>query len=437
MRWHRSNQVAERASALKERRIRMAQHARRRVVCTGLGTVAPNGVGNDAFWRATLAGVSGIKRISRFPTHDLPIRVAGEVSDFAAEDVIERKLANRTDRMTHFALAAIQQSLDDAQLTLADEDPQRIGAVIANTLGGLAYTMEQIAAVYTRGPHAMSAYTAIAWLQVANVGQTSIRFGIQGYCKTPVNDSVSGLDALVLAFRAIARGAADVLITGGCEALLHPYFLVVQARKGFCAAGDDPCAYRPFDRRADGLVLAEGAGICILEEYEHARRRGAPMYGEVIGAGQTNDALGLLPPTSYGKYYARALRLAMLEGGITASDIAYVSLDGRALPSSDRGEAEALRATFGSDLEHLAVSVPRSMLGHSYAAAGALDTITALLALQHGLIPPTINCEELDASYGLNLVRDESRPLSRPVVLLGGRGSGGANTVIAIRKGGE
>lgn len=412
----------------------MADPIRRRVVITGLGTVAPNGLGNEEFWHATREGLSGIKPISRFPTSDLPIQVAGEVSNFAVEDVIDRKLATRTDRMTHFAFAAIQQAVNDARLVLDDEDPQRIGAVIANTQGGLAYVMHQIAALYERGPRAMSAYTAVAWLQVANVGVASIRLGIQGYCKVPVNDTVSGLDALGIAFGAIARGAADVLITGGSEALLHPYFLVVQARKGYCTTGADPCAYRPFDRRAAGLVLAEGAGICILEAYEHARQRGAPLYGEVIGYGQTSDASGLVLPSSDGKYYARAMHLAMQEGGVTATDIAYVSLDGRAIPASDRGEAAALRAAFGSKLEDLPVTVPRSMIGHSYAAAGALDAITAVLALQHGFIPPTINCEQLDASYGLDLVRERARPLSRPVVLLGGRGTGGANTVVAIRK---
>jgi 3-oxoacyl-[acyl-carrier-protein] synthase II len=283
----------------------------------------------------------------------------------------------------------------------------------------------------------MSAYTAIAWLQAANVGQACIRFGLQGYCKIPVNDTASGLDAFVLASRAIARGAADVLITGGCEALLHPYSLLVQAGKGFCALGSDPCAYRPFDRRAAGLVLAEGAGVCILEEYEHARRRGARIYAELIGYGQTTDAHGLLPPTSDGKHYARALRLAMREQDIRPAEIAYVSMDGRATLSADRGEAEALRMLFGSDLGHLAVSVPRSMIGHSYAAAGALDMITALLALEHGLIPPTINCEELDLAYGLNLARDKALPLSGSVVLLGARGAGGANTAVAIRSAGR
>jgi 3-oxoacyl-(acyl-carrier-protein) synthase len=412
----------------------MAQYTKRRVMITGLGVVAPNGLGKEAFWRATREGRSGIKQIQRFPTHNLPLQVAGEVTDFAVEGIIDRKLTQRTDRMTHFAFASFQEALNDAQLVLEQENPLRVGAVIANTMGGVEFAMKQIVALYTRGPRAMSAYSAIAWLQVANVGQTSIRFGIQGYCKALVNDTVSGLDALGLAYGAIARGAADVLITGGCEALLHPYVLVVQARQGRCATGDDPRSYRPFDRRAAGLLLAEGAGMCILEEYEHARQRKAPIYGEIIGYGQTNDAHGLLPPSSHGKYYARAMRLAMQEEDLSAKDIAYFSLDGRAIPSSDQGEVEALRATFASDLAHLPVSVPRTMLGHSYAAAGVLDVITALLALQHGIIPPTINCEELDASYGLNLVRDKEHPLVRPVVLVGGRGIGGANAVLAIKK---
>jgi 3-oxoacyl-(acyl-carrier-protein) synthase len=406
----------------------------RRVVITGLGVVAPNGLGKEAFWHATQRGISGIKPLQRFSTDDLPVRVGGEVDQFVVHEVLDRKLANRTDRVTHFALAAMQEALTDAGLVLEQENPQRVGAVIACTMGGVEFVLREIASAFTRGPRAMSAYTAIAWLQVANVGQASIRYGIQGYCKTPVNDAVGGLDALGIAAGAIRRGAADVLITGGCEVLLHPFVLLVLARRGFCAPEADVRAYRPFDRRAAGLVLAEGAGMCIVEEYEHARRRGAPIYGEIVGYGQTNDAHGLESPSASGAQYARAMQQAMREGSVTPTDIGYVSLDGRAVPASDAGEAEALRLTFGADLDRLPVSVPRTMTGHSYAAAGALDAITALLALQHGLIPPTINCEEPDPRYGLALVRDEARPFAQPVALLGGRGVGGANVVVALKK---
>ncbi|GAC1343088.1 MAG: beta-ketoacyl-ACP synthase II [Ktedonobacteraceae bacterium] len=410
----------------------MGQNTERRVVVTGLGVVAPNGIGKEAFWHATSRGISGIKPISRHPTSDLPISVAGEVSDFAVQNYIERKLINRTDRMTHFVLAAVQEALQDANIMLEQEDPQRVGAVIANTMGGVEYLMEQARTLYTRGPRFMSVYSAIAWLQVASVGQVSIRHGIQGYCKTPVNDTASGMNALGMAYHAIRRKAADVIIAGGCEAFLYPFILFVLAYSGSAVLGNDPNAYRPFDRRAAGLLMAEGAGICILEEYEHARQRGAPIYGEILGYAQTNDANGLVAPSSNSGQYARAIQLVMQGARLRPQDIGYFSLDGQAIPASDQGEAEALHTVFGSELAHLPVSVPRTMLGHSYGAAGALDTITALLALQHGIIPPTINCGELDPSCGLNLVQNEARPLLQPAVLLAGRSIGGANVVLAV-----
>ena len=412
----------------------MTHNTKRRVVITGLGAVAANGIGKDAFWDATSRGISGIKLIQRFSVEDQPIRVAGEVADFLVNDYVDRKLANRTDRMTHFVFASIAEALHDAGIVMEEENPQRMGAVIANTFGGIEFLLEQLHALYTRGPRYMSAYTAIAWLQVANVGQTSIRHGIQGYCKVPMNDTVSGLDGLGMAYGAIQRGAADVIITGGCEALLHPFTLLLGASYGHCAIGDDPKAYRPFDRRAAGLILAEGAGMCILEDYERARQRGARIYGEIVGFGQTNDASGTAPPSSNGRQYARAISIAMQEAGLCADDIGYFSLDGQALRDSDRGEADALHRVFGSGLENLPVSIPRSAIGHSYAAAGVLDTIIALLALQHQVIPPTINCDEPDPAYGLDIVREEARPLPAPAVLLGARGTGGANVALAVKK---
>jgi 3-oxoacyl-(acyl-carrier-protein) synthase len=412
----------------------MASSTQRRAVITGVGIVAANGIGKEAFWQATSRGVSGIKPLSRTLDGDFPILVAGEVSDFAVNDYIDRKLAHRSDRVTHFAFAAVQEALQDAKLVLEEENPHRVGAVIANTFGGIEYVVEQLQAMYVRGPRYMSPYTAIAWLQVANVGQMSIRYGIQGYSKTPVNDTVGGLDALSLAYNAIRRGSADILITGGSEAPLHPYPLLVMAHSGQCATGDDPHAYRPFDRRANGLLLAEGAGICIVEEYEHALRRGAPIYGEIVGYGQSNDAHEYMRPSSNGAQYARAISLALQGSDLSPREIGYFSLDGRALPTSDEGEANALHIAFDDQLAQLPVSVPRTMLGHSYAAAGALDTITALLALQHSLIPPTINCEEPDPRYRLNLVRGEAQPLSGSAAFIGGRGAGGANVVLAVRK---
>jgi 3-oxoacyl-(acyl-carrier-protein) synthase len=321
---------------------------------------------------------------------------------------------------------------------MSQEDPQRVGAVIANTMGGANYVLTQLQALYERGPRAMSVYTAIAALHVANVGQAAIRYGIQGYCKTPINDTVGGLDALGLAYTAIKHGRADVIIAGGCDSFLHPFLLQILAEQGQYVTGNHPDGYRPFDRRAAGLILAEGAGICILETYEHALRRGAAIYGEIAGYGQTNDAHGLTVPSNDGKRYARAMQLAMQEAQMQANRLAYISLDGRAIRSSDCGEAHALCLTFGNQSATIPVSVPRTTIGHSYAAAGALDTITAVLSLKHQIIPPTINCDEPDPCYNLNLVRDQARDMTvsngPQAVLLGGRGVGGVNVALVVKQ---
>lgn len=414
----------------------MKERKKRRVVITGLGAVAANGIGKEKFWNATTKGISGIKPIELFPTEGLPIQLAGYINDFVVSDYIDRKLANRTDRMTHLAFAAIQEALDDSQLKLEHEDPEMVGAVIANTAGGINYLLEQTKSLYNRGTRFMSAYTAIAWLQVANIGQTSIRYGIQGYCKSPVNDTAGGLDGIGTAYMAIQRGTADVIIAGATEAMFHPFIMVLLGHSGQCATENDPHGYRPFDRRANGLMIAEGAGICIMEEYEHALARGAHIYGEVVGYGQSNDAHDFQVPSSNGKYYAKAITLAMQEGDLRPTNIGYFSLDGQANPTSDQGEAEALHEVFGSELEHIKLSVPRTSIGHGYAAAGALDTVTALLALRDGIVPPTINTEELDPRYGFDLVRNEPSPLSRDAnaVMLGARGLGGVNVALALKK---
>jgi|GEM_PF-610 len=410
----------------------------RRVVITGLGVVAPNGVGKARFWEAVCTGRLAIERLSSDSDGELPLQFAGQVKDFRAEDYIERKLAQRTDRMTHFVLAAVEEALQDAGLALEQEIPHRIGAVVANTLGGVGYVAEEIAQLYKRGPRFISAYTAIAGLHVANVGQISVRYGLQGYSKAPVNDTCGGLNALGLAYEAIRRGSADILIAGGSEAPLHPSALhILGANPPFCG-GTDPCAYRPFDLRADGLLIAEGAGICILEEYEHAQCRGATIYGEIVGYAQTctprDLAVPALPDIAA---YVRALEVALIEAHLMPEDIACVYLDGRALSAWDAIEAAALRKVFSSTFDALPCSVPRTQFGHSLAAAGVLDTICALLALQEGLIPPTLNCEEPDPNNcppGLVRGRTQEQEKHTHGVLLCGRGLGGSHVVLAMKK---
>ncbi|GCE48716.1 3-oxoacyl-[acyl-carrier-protein] synthase II [Thermosporothrix hazakensis] len=402
----------------------------KRVVITGLGVIAPNGTGSTAYWHAISNGITGIRPLPA--EHEaFPGGVAGTVEPFYQEQTLDRKLIHRSDRMTHLVLTALHEALTDSRLQLSKENPHRIGVVIANTMGGIGFVLRQLQALYTKGPHFVSAYTAIAWLNVANVGQAAIHYAIQGYCKTPINDTAGGLHALCMATQAIKREVADVILAGGCEAFLHPLLLRIFAQRQICVSGNDPRAYRPFDRRAAGLILAEGAGICILEEYEHACRRGAPIYGEIIGIGQTNSADGLTIPSPDGRQYARALQQAA--DRLQSDELAYISLDGRALPALDQGEVEALTLTFGADAASIPVSVPRTMIGHSYAAAGAIDAITACLALRHRQIPPTVHCEE--PGYPLNMVRERARPLDRgTAVLLGARGTGGSNIALLLKR---
>ncbi|HEY7418569.1 MAG TPA: beta-ketoacyl-[acyl-carrier-protein] synthase family protein [Ktedonobacteraceae bacterium] len=417
----------------------------RSVVITGLGAIAPNGIGKQAFWQATRDGISGIQILEEHEAGAAAIQVGGKITRFTPADYLDRKLIQRTDRMTHLTLAAIHEALADAQLDLAQEQPQRVGAVIANTMGGVEYVLRQLHALYSRGPRALSAYTAVAWLHVANVGQTAIRHGIQGYCKTPVNDTVGGLEALQMAAQAIRRGIADVIIAGGSEACLHPFIMHVFASQGQCTSSNNPTAYRPFDQRATGLIMAEGAGICIMESYEHAVARGATrkslIYGELAGYGQTNDAHGLVAPSADGRRYARAMQDAMQEAHLSADELAYISLDGHAIPTSDQGEVHALYLALGKEAATIPVSVPRTSIGHSYAAAGALDTIIALQALQHRCIPPTINCTTPDPRYEIHLIRDKAHVISneqhRNAALVCGRATGGSNIVLAIKGAGE
>ncbi|GCF11164.1 beta-ketoacyl-[acyl-carrier-protein] synthase family protein [Dictyobacter arantiisoli] len=412
--------------------------APRRVVITGLGVVAPGGTGKEAFWDALRAGHSCVKAHTANQDNLVPLPDVGQALSFQAEHYLERKLVQRSDRMTHFTLAAVEEALHDAQLQMEQEDCQRIGAVIANTLGGVGYVTQQIEHLYTQGPRSLSAHTAIAWLQMANVGQTSIRYGLQGFGKVPVNDLCGGLDALGLAYEAIRRGAADVLISGGSEAPLHPCALQVLTTGEPLSPEMIPDTYRPFDRRASGPLLAEGAGICIVEEYEHARQRHATIYGELIGYAQTTTPLNLLHLTqSASASYTRALSLALEQADLTPEDIACLYLDGRAIPDWDSSETAALREIFGTHFETLPCSVPRSQFGHSFAAAGALDTISALLGLRDALIAPTINCDEPAAhACPPGLVRNQTanQHATANTALLCARGLGGSHVVLAVRK---
>lgn len=408
----------------------------RRVVITGIGLVTPLGVGAETNWRNALAGTSGLGRPSERHDPNLPVRVVGEVRDFEPTDFITKKLMVRSDRNTHFAFAACQEALADAGIDPEQVDKTQVGLVFASNYGGLSYYLDNLERLHQKGPSFVSAYMATAWIPSASVGQLSILYGFTGYSKTLINDSAGGLDAVGAGYAAIKRGDSEIIIAGGFEAALADAAMVCLASYGdICRDSDDPArAYRPFDSDRRGIVVAEGGAIVLLEDLERARSRGARIYAEVAGFAQTSDAVHLQRFAEDGEQYARAMRLALAQGGVAPGDVGYVSADGRAVEEADRSEAKAiLRALDGRGAE-VPVSAPKSMSGNTLAGAGTIDTAYAALALRDGTIPPTINLDKQDPELGLNIVANEPLRTELDTALVLARGTGGVNSALVLRR---
>jgi 3-oxoacyl-(acyl-carrier-protein) synthase len=407
---------------------------RRRAVVTGIGVVAPNGVGTDAWWSATRAGVGGVRRIERFDPSRYETQFAGEVRGFDPADHIERRLIVQTDRWTWMGLAAAQMALDDARLRPQEHDPYSMGVITASSSGGNEFGQAEIANLWSKGPRHVGAYQSIAWFYAATTGQISIRHGMKGPSGVVAAEGAGGLDALGHARRAVRRGVSTV-VSGGVEAPIGPYALVCQLANGRLSRVADPAAYRPFDERASGYVPGEGGAILIVESLENARRRGARVvYGEIAGYGATHDAHhpSQAPPDS--RQLARAIRLAMQDAAVAPADVDVVFADGAGTGAWDRHEADALREALGERARKTPVTVPKTMTGRLYAGAGALDAAAALLAMRDGEIPPTINVEQAAAGCELPLVR--GRPVAAQVdtALVVARGFGGFNSALVLRR---
>ena len=408
----------------------------RRVAITGIGLVTPIGIGAEATWANALAGTSGLGRPSDRHDPNLPVRVVGEVRDFEATDFITKKLMVRSDRNTHFAFAACQEALADAGIDPEQVDKTQVGLVFASNYGGLSYYLDNLERLHQKGPSFVSAYMATAWIPSASVGQLSILYGFTGYSKTLINDSAGGLDAVGAGYAAIRRGDSDIIIAGGFEAALADAAMVCLASYGdICRDSDDPAtAYRPFDSDRRGIVVAEGGAIVLLESLERAQSRGAHIYAEVTGFAQTSDAVHLQRFADDGVQYARAMRLALGQGGVDPGDVDYVSADGRAIEAADRSEARAIQLGLDGRGAEVPVSAPKSMSGNTLAGAGTIDTAYAALALRDGAIPPTINIDEQDPELGLNIVANEPLRTELTTALVLARGTGGVNSALVLRR---
>ena len=409
----------------------------RRVVVTGLGLITSLGQKVPTFWQRLLAGESGISRVERFDVSAFPVRIAGEVRDFDPEAHLDKREARHLDRFAQMAVAAAIQAVNDAGLDLKNlADPFRAGAIVGSGIGGLAEFEEQHSRLLEKGPTRVSPFMVPKLMINAAAGQISIFYGIKGPNSGVANACASANNAIGQAFWIIKDGEADIMVTGGSEAALTPLGLA-----GFCAArslstrNDEPArASRPFDRSRDGFVLSEGAGIIVLEEYEHAKRRGARAYAEVIGFGMSGDGLHIVQPDPEGRGAAGAMR-AMLEDAQAAPDsVDYVNAHGTATPLGDVAETKALKTVFGDHARRLAISSTKSSVGHLLGASGGVEFVATALAIRDQVAPPTINLEESDPECDLDYVPLTPRPMTIRRAASNSFGFGGHNASLLLQK---
>lgn len=396
-------------------------------VVTGLGIAAPNGLGADAYWRATRAGVSRIGRITRFDPAPYPVRLAGEIRDFRPEQHLSGRLLPQTDRITQLALAVSDWALADAGADPAALRDFDIGVVTSCSAGGFEFGQRELAHLWHDGPQHVSAYMSFSWFYAVNTGQISIRHSLRGPAAALVSDQAGSLDAIGHARRQV-RAGCQLVLAGGVEATLCPMALISQLPAGTLSTRDDPDrAYLPFAPDASGGVIGEGGALLVIEDADAARARGVPVYGEIAGYAA---ALDPRPGSGRPPATARTIRLALADAGADPADIDVVFADAAGLPDWDRQEAQAIAAVFGPGA--VPVTAPKTMIGRLTSGSGALDVATALLAMRDGVIPPTVGTRQPAPDCPIDLVTG-ARPARLTTALVLARGVGGFNTAVVVR----
>src|SRR5512140_1004622 len=411
--------------------------SRRRVVVTGLGLVSPVGIGVEESWSAFLAGKSGIGPITQFDASTFPSRIAGEVKGFDPEKYMDRKEARRNDRFIQLALAAAEQTWTDSGLDMAKEDPERVGAIIGSGLGGLA-TIEDWHKVYLeKGVKRIGPFFVPSLIVNLAPGQITLRYGMKGPSFSTVSACATANHALGDAMMYIERDMADVIMAGGAEATITPL-----GTGGFCAAralserNDAPeKASRPFDKGRDGFVPGEGAGLLMLEEYEHARKRGARIYAELAGYGASSDAYHITSPAPEGEGGQRAMRMALKDAGLAPEGVGYVNAHGTSTPAGDVAESQAINRVFGEHARKgLMVSSTKSMIGHLLGGAGGAEAVVTVLSIARGVLHPTVNVEEQDPECALDVIPNQAREVRVNAALSNSFGFGGTNAVLLFKR---
>ncbi len=409
---------------------------KRRVVITGLGAVTPLGLNVVDYWQGLLAGRSGIATIARFDAGAFSSRIAGEVKNFEPGDYFDVRLVKRLDRFAQLAMVAGIEAVRDSGLDFTREDPRRAGVIVGSGIGGLQEIEEQHSRLLSRGPGKLSPFMVPKLMMNAASGQLSIYFGLRGISMAIASACASATNSVGEAAWAVRRGEADVILAGGSEAAVTPLGL-----GGFCALkalstrNDEPeLASRPFDADRDGFVLGEGAAVAVLEEYEHARKRGARIYAELAGYGVSDDAYHLTAPDPKGAGAAEAMENALADAAVVPGTVDYVNAHGTATEFNDIMETQALKQVFGEHARRLVVSSTKSMTGHLLGASGAIELVACALAIENGVVPPTINLDNPDPQCDLDYTPKDAREMQVSAAMSNSFGFGGHNACIVLRK---
>jgi 3-oxoacyl-[acyl-carrier-protein] synthase II len=410
---------------------------RRRVVVTGFGCLTP--VGNDVAttWRSLLAGKSGAGPITKFDPAKFPVRFAAEVKGFDPVVFMDRKEAKRADAYTQYAVAAAVQAMQDAGFAAGNGyDPERTGVIIGSGIGGLRSFEEQHDVYKERGPSKISPFFIPMFIADIAAGIVSMRFNAKGPNYATVSACATSAHAIGVAYRAIQYGDADIILSGGAEATVTPMAIGGFANmKALSERNDSPeTASRPFDATRDGFVMGEGSGVVVLEELEHAMKRGARIYAEIVGYGATGDAYHLTAPAPDGEGAQRAMRRAMQDADLKPGDVQYINAHGTSTPANDLNETKAIKAVFGDEARKLNVSSTKSATGHMLGAAGAVEFIFSALAVREGKVPPTINYQTPDPECDLNYTPNQAATREMTVALTNSFGFGGHNVTLAVRR---
>ena len=409
---------------------------KRRVVITGVGAVTPLGNTAEEFWAGLLEGRSGIGPITRFDATDFPTRIAGELKGFDPLKYLDKKDDRKFDPFLKYAVACATMAVEDAALKTDSVDPTRFGVLVGSGIGGLETLLGNYEVLRTKGPDRVSPFFIPMLIVNMASGVISMRLGAKGPNSSVVTACATGNHAIGDATKIIERGDADVMIAGGSEAIIIPLTIA-----GFCqmkamsTRNDDPTrASRPFDAERDGFVCGEGGGLVVLESLEHARRRDARIYAEVVGYGMTGDAHHMTAPDPEGDGAARSMAAALHDAGLEPSAVGYINAHGTSTPYNDKFETIAIKRVFGEHARKLAVSSTKSMTGHLLGAAGGIEAIATAFALHHGVLPPTINYEKPDPDCDLDYIPNQARKQEVEVALSNAFGFGGTNATLAFRK---